>query len=140
MKPYLHSKSSAKKYGGIPEDYLDIHDFMDSTKAGFADVRHRAILHSSFGCYIVEKIFGHVRKNSSDKEYSVRDIAEQHVIEDLGYIPSTHEWLECMELKTWMGGKMKRTEVDLTKPFDLYEEKSKQPNHFPESLERIFLD
>jgi hypothetical protein len=32
MKPYLHSKIHAKKYGGVSSDYELIDDFIDSTK------------------------------------------------------------------------------------------------------------
>ena len=31
--PILHSKSSAKKFGGKPEDYLHIHNWFDETKS-----------------------------------------------------------------------------------------------------------
>ena len=48
MKPWIHAENSVKKFGGIPEDYLKIHDWFDQTKAHFPDMRHRAILHSSF--------------------------------------------------------------------------------------------
>lgn len=102
-KPYIHAKSSARKYGGEPEDYLDIHQFMDSTKAAMADVRHRAILHNAFGCFVAERVFGTVRTNSDGREYSPRDIAEQHVIEDMGHIPSIQDWLEGIEVAEWMG-------------------------------------
>jgi hypothetical protein len=48
MKPFIHAKNSARKYGGVPEDYQAVHDFFDSTKAALPDIRHRALLHSSF--------------------------------------------------------------------------------------------
>lgn len=111
VKPYLHAKSSAKKYGGVPADYLPIHDFMDSSKACHASVKHRAILHNSFGIFLAERVFGHNITNSDGKEVSVRDVAEQHVIEDLGAIPSLDDWLECMELQEWMGGPSKEKKV-----------------------------
>lgn len=104
MKPMIHAKSSARKYGGKPENYLDIHQFMDSTKASLADVRHRALLHSSFGCYLVEQIFGVERTNSAGNVYSPRDVAEDHCIEDLGFIPSVERWLGNMAIQEWMGG------------------------------------
>jgi hypothetical protein len=108
MKPYLHSKSSAKRYGGVAADYSDIHDFMDSTKSALADVRHRAILHSAFGCFIVEKIFGATRVNSESKTYSTRDVAEDHVIEDLGFIPTMDKWFANLPIEEWMGGPRKK--------------------------------
>lgn len=104
MKPYIHAENSAKKYGGNAEDYLDIHDFMDSSKSHIADHRHRAIFHSSLGCFIVERVFGTTRKNSDGKTYSTRDIAEQHCLEDLGTIPSVQDWLQNLPVAPWMGG------------------------------------
>jgi hypothetical protein len=102
MKPHIHAQSSASKYGGIPEDYLEIHNFMDSSKAAIADVRHRALFHSAFGIFVVERVFGVCITNSNGKKVSVRDIAEQHVLEDLGFIPSLEHWLKTMPIEPWM--------------------------------------
>lgn len=105
MKPYLHGKVSARKWGGKPEDYQEIHDFLDSSKAAFPDMRHRAILHSSFGIFICEKVFGINIENSDGKLVSVRDIAEQHVIDDMGRIPTVQDYLEGMPMYNWLGGR-----------------------------------
>ena len=94
MKPLIHAKVSAKRYGGLPEDYIAIHDFIDSSKIAMPDVRHRAVLHSSFGIYMAERMFGTYITNSAGKDVSVRDIAEEHVQEDLGFIPTIENWLE----------------------------------------------
>lgn len=107
MKPFLHSRIHAKKYGGVPEDYSDIDDFIDSTKQAVPDVRHRAILHSAFGCFLVERVFGRTRVNSAGKEYSTRDIAEDHIMQDLGFIPTLEKYLNNMEIQPWMSGTMK---------------------------------
>ena len=107
MKPLIHSKSSVRKYGGVIEDYLPIHDFMDSTKSSCPDVRHRAILHSAFGCYLVDKVFGTYFKNSQGKDVSVRDVAEDHIIEDLGFIPTMENYLKNMQIQPWMSGTMR---------------------------------
>lgn len=104
MKPYIHARSSAAKFGGVPEDYIEIHNFMDSSKAALPDVRHRAILHSSFGIFIVEKVFGVTIENSTGRKISVRDVAEQHVLEDLGTIPTIEKWFGTMEIEPWMNG------------------------------------
>lgn len=109
MKPYLHAKSSAKKFGGKPEDYLGLHDFMDSSKAAHASVKHRAVLHSAFGIFIAEQVFGHNLANSDGKLVSVRDVAEQHVLEDLGTIPSLDDWLRNLPIEDWMGGPKRET-------------------------------
>jgi hypothetical protein len=121
-KPWEHAILSAKKWGGKPDDYLKIHNFMDSSKAHVADMRHRALLHSSFGIYLAEKVFGTnlilepfkswgngVQETILDRRVSVRDIAEQHVIQDLGFIPSVQQYLDHMELAEWMGGKKKKS-------------------------------
>lgn len=107
MKPLIHAKSSVRKYGGKIEDYLHIHDFMDSTKSAMSDVRHRAILHNSFGIFLAEKAFGVYFKNSDGKDVSVRDIAEDHVIEDLGFIPTMEHYLKNMQIQPWMSGTMR---------------------------------
>lgn len=108
MKPFLHSKIHVKKYGGVPEDYADIDDFIDSTKQAVADVRHRAILHSAFGCFLVEKVFGRTRINSAGKEYSPRDVAEDHIQQDLGFIPTMEHYLKNMQIQPWMSGTEKK--------------------------------
>jgi hypothetical protein len=105
MKPFLHGKVSTRKWGGKPEDYQEIHDFLDSSKAAFPDMRHRAILHSSFGIYICEKVFGINIENSDGKLISVRDIAEQHVIDDMGRIPTVQDYLTDMPMYSWLGGR-----------------------------------
>lgn len=100
---YHHAQSSAKRFGGNPEDYLAVHDFMDSSKAAYADFRHRALLHNTFGIFICEKIFGHTITNSDGKKVPVRVIAEQHVREDHnGKIPTVEDWLHGIPMESWM--------------------------------------
>lgn len=108
MKPHLHANASVGLYGGKPEDYLPIHDFIDSSKAHLADVRHRAIFHHSFGIFICEKVFGTTITNSAGKQVSVRDIAEEHILQDLGRIPSVQDYLRNMKIQPWMASSMKR--------------------------------
>lgn len=104
MKPLLHANLSVKKYGGVVEDYLPIHNFIDSTKSCMPDIRHRALLHSSFGCYLVEQVYGVYFVNSDGKKVSTRDIAEEHIIQDLGFIPTVEKYLNNMEIQPWMSG------------------------------------
>ena len=109
MKPFRHCRNSAKRFGGVPEDYQDIHDFLDQSKSTHVDMRHRALLHHTLGCFLVEQVFGAVRKNSAGRSYSPRDVAEQHILEDLGTIPAPSDYLRNMTLQNWMGGPAKRT-------------------------------
>ena len=49
-------------------------------------------------------IFGYVMENSDGKKISVKDICEQHVLEDFGmrFIPTAQDYLENLEFKDWM--------------------------------------
>ena len=101
--PWHHAESSARKYGGRPEDYLAIHSWFDESKAAYANFRHRALRHHAFGIYECEKRFGVTLVNSSGKTIPVRFIAEQHVKEDCGgIIPTLQDWFRSIEHKRWM--------------------------------------
>lgn len=56
----------------------------------------------------MEKIFGSLIINSDGVEVSVRDVAETHILEDLGRIPSVSDWVKHMSLEEWMGGHLSR--------------------------------
>lgn len=104
-KPWIHAQSSVRRYGGKPEDYIEIHNLMDSSKGTVADSRHRALTHTSwFLSTILERIFGVTLTNSDGRTVSVRDIGEQHVLEDFGmrFIPTVQDFFEGMEFKEWM--------------------------------------
>lgn len=116
MKPHIHAVNSVRKHGGKPEDYQDIHDLLDMPKAAHPDMRHRAILHNAMGCFIAEKAFGITRVNSDGRTYSVRDIAEEHIIEDMGRIPTLSDYLDEMPMYEWLGGpKRKITMIPFNK-------------------------
>lgn len=102
--PLKHAESSAKRFGGKPEDYLPIHVWFDETKAFLADFRHRALRHHAEGIFLCEQIFGVSITNSDGKEIPVRYIGEQHVKEDLGRIPTAQDWLTHIKLERWMYG------------------------------------
>lgn len=111
MNSYYHAVISAKKHGGLPEDYQALHDFIDSSKQTIADARHRAILHSAFGIFLAEKVFGHTILNSEDKHIPTRILAEEHIQDDLGFIPTVEHYLNEMTLQPWMSGTVKKTKV-----------------------------
>lgn len=102
--PYHHAISSAKKWGGVPEDYLAIHNFFDESKAHMADIRHRALRHHSEGIFLAEKVFGTTITISTGRTVPVRFIGEQHVIEDFGFIPTVSKFLERIKIEPWMIG------------------------------------
>lgn len=105
-KPHIHAQASVRRYGGCLEDYLPLHEKMDSTKIAHAEVSHRCVFHSAFGIYLIEEIFGRTLINSDGLEVCVRDIAEQHVLEDVGFIPSLSDWLHEMTVQPWMAGEI----------------------------------
>jgi hypothetical protein len=100
--PYHHSISSAKKHGGIWQDYIHIHNWFDETKAHFPDMRHRALRHHAEGIFWCEKEFGVVIINKEGKSIPVRTIAEQHLLEDIGFIPTIADYLKEMNQTAWM--------------------------------------
>lgn len=101
--PLFHSNSSAKRFGGKPEDYIAIHDWFDETKELFCDARHRALRHHSHGIFEAERVFGKSIINSDGKEVPVRYIGEQHVKEDCGgFVPSVTDWLSQIKMRVWM--------------------------------------
>ena len=155
MTPWKHAESSVKKWGGIPQDYIDIHNWFDETKQYTGDWTHRALRHHSAGIEWAIKEFGHtittsrkvpagnfgdmtkitidsgtchrerevmfvtadstaqeiVKDYAQMKGYSIVEdtsayyepvkvptklIAEQHVTEDCGYIPTPQDWLQVL--------------------------------------------
>ena len=100
---YHHAVSSARKFGGVPADYLAIHDYLDGSKEIIADFRHRALRHHAEGCFAAEALFGVTITTSAGRQVPVRLIAEQHILEDLGRIPSFVDWVQAIKPEAWMG-------------------------------------
>jgi len=86
--PYFHSISSSRKFGGKWEDYIQLHSWFDETKSSYPDMRHRTLRHHAEGIFWAEEKFGVVITNSDGKQVPVRAIGEQHVKEDIGWIPT----------------------------------------------------
>lgn len=100
---YHHAVSSARRWGGTPEDYLGVHTWLDGSKEIIADFRHRALRHHAEGCFAAEAIFGVTLTNSVGRVVPVRIIAEMHIVEDLGRIPSFADWVRAIRPEPWMG-------------------------------------
>lgn len=113
MNSWYHAKSCAKKWGGEPENYLPIHEFIDSSKQVIGDIRHRSLYHHTMGVFLCQDIFGKtlaVRKNNNNTiEVPVRLIAERHILEDLGWLPSPADYIKTMGVATWMSGAQRKT-------------------------------
>jgi hypothetical protein len=105
--PLVHAERSAKKWGGQAGDYLRIHQWFDATAAHLPDNRHRMVLHNGFGIALAEQVFGPAITNADGKRVFVREIGQQHVLEDLGCIPALAECLAELPLRPWMAGARK---------------------------------
>jgi hypothetical protein len=100
MNAVVHSQISVKRRGGVIEDYLPIHDFMDSTKELCSDNRHR-ILHTLWGIRrVIVPIFGHTIINSNGKAVNVKDLCEQdHILPDYQnkFIPTLADFASAIK-------------------------------------------
>lgn len=106
MNSWQHAKSSANKWGGDPELYHPIHLKIDSSKKGMGDIRHRAMFHHTEGTFMMEEFFGPYIQVGK-RQVPVRDIAERHIIEDMGFLPTFSWWMSHMDIDPAMGGKGK---------------------------------
>jgi hypothetical protein len=75
---------------------------IDQSKAIAADFRHRALRHHAEGIFMLETVFGPTLKLSG-KIIPTRWVGEQHVKEDLGFIPSFADWMRAIRPLPWMG-------------------------------------
>ena len=92
--PYFHARSSARKFGGEAADYLAVHEWFDQAREAVADARRGALLHSRLGIFLCEQVFGPaITRRSDGALVPTRRIGEQHILEDLGRIPTLHDWL-----------------------------------------------
>ena len=109
--PLLHAKSSVRKFGGVPEDYIHIHDWFDESKAWVGHSNHRVFRHHSEGIFECEKVFGKSFINSDGKTVYTRYVGEQHVKEDCNnIIPSAKDWVDALQSEKkplWMLKTMK---------------------------------
>jgi hypothetical protein len=75
---------------------------MDATKELVGDFRHRALRHHATGVVECEERFGVALTLSTGRVIPTRLVAEQHLIEDFGRIPTVQDWLRCIQPEPWM--------------------------------------
>lgn len=93
MNYWKHSLLSAKKFNGNATDYLAIHKFMDGSKLFFYHMKHRVLIHNTYGIELCTRKFGETLVNAEQQTIMVRDIAAEHCREDLmGYVPTLNDW------------------------------------------------
>lgn len=111
MNSWHHAQSAARKWGGTPDDYVDIEEFLDSSKKIIGDVRHRSIYHHTEGVWLCQRIFGRtiaVEKQHREVFVPVRLVAERHILEDLGWLPSPADYIKNMAVNPWMSGSQRK--------------------------------
>jgi hypothetical protein len=98
MNYWKHSLLSQKKFGGDADDYLTVHKFMDTSKLFYFDIRHRILLHHTYGIDLCIRKFGDMIINSANKKVMIRDIAAEHCREDLcGIVPTLNNWFKYVD-------------------------------------------
>jgi hypothetical protein len=101
--PYHHALSSVKKWGGEVSDYMPLHTWFDQSKAIAGDFRHRALRHHAEGIFMLERLYGPTITLSTGRVIPTRWVGEQHVQQDLGFIPSFADWMRAIRPLPWMG-------------------------------------
>ena len=108
--PHIHSKSSVKRWGGRVEDYLPLHQFLDSPKATMNNNTSRMLTHNTWFIYeVMPRVFGYNIVNSDGRSVDVVDIAMLHVAEDyrFKFVPTPQDFLKHMQLQPWMNNGVK---------------------------------
>ena len=111
--PEIHAKSSVKRWGGKVEDYLAIHELLDSPKETMNNNTSRMLTHNVWFCYkIIPKIFGYNITNSNGRSVDTIDIAMLHVAEDfrMKFVPTVQDYLKHLDVQPWMNNGVKDIE------------------------------
>ena len=111
--PLIHSKSSVKRWGGKVEDYIAIHELIDSPKASMNNNSSGCLTHNTWFAYtIIPKIFGYNIVNSDGKSVDSVDIAMLHIAEDfrMKFVPTPQDYLKHLQVQSWMCNGVKDVE------------------------------
>lgn len=111
--PLIHSKSSVKRWGGKVEDYIAIHELIDSPKATMNNNSSRCLTHNTWFAYtIIPRIFGYNIVNSDGKSVDTVDIAMLHIAEDfrMRFVPTPQDYLKHLQVQAWMCNGVKDVE------------------------------
>jgi hypothetical protein len=113
--PLIHSQSSVKRWGGKVEDYLPIHELIDSPKATMNNNSSRALTHNTWFAYtIIPKVFGYNLTNADGKRVDTIDVAMLHIAEDfrMKFVPTPQDYLKHLEVQPWMCNGVKEIDND----------------------------
>jgi len=96
VTPWKHSESTVHKWGGKPQDYIEIHNWLDETKQYTGNWTHRAFRHHAAGVQWGIERFGHAIRNSDGKMVPTKMIIEGHITEDCGFVPTVQDWAKII--------------------------------------------
>lgn len=116
--PLIHSQSSVKRWGGKVEDYLPIHELIDSPKSTMNNNSSRALTHNTWFAYtIIPQVFGYNLTNADGKRVDTIDIAMLHIAEDfrMKFVPTPQDYLKHLEVQPWMCNGVKEIDNDESK-------------------------
>ncbi len=96
MNKYEHADNSAIIFGGKPEEYLSVHELIDSNKMVTPSIFGRFFLHHlDVGGIILRHIFG---EHIGSEKVPIENILKQHLLEDYGRILTfKSEWAPVLE-------------------------------------------
>jgi hypothetical protein len=97
MKALQHAQVAARRFGGRWQDWYDFHDWFDQSKMAFPSMQHRMFLHSDFGAGVATRLFGEILTAADGTRIASIELAEAHLVEDLGRVVKLSEWLEEMD-------------------------------------------
>ena len=129
---YYHATSSANAFGGVAEDYLDIHAWFDRSRAGTSSILHRMLAHHTAGIQDAVAHFGKTITISTGRKVPVSLIAEQHITEDLGFVPTLDDYIQMMVAPRWATKRAKLLHKRLHERIDTTELSSLNSNDYSE--------
>jgi hypothetical protein len=111
-----HSVSSANAHGGAPEDYHDLHRWMDRGRIGTDRLLHRMLAHHTQGIADAIDLFGDTITNSRGVKVPTALLAHQHIIEDLGFVPTLDDYMDLLRCPRWASRRARLLHSKLTQP------------------------
>jgi hypothetical protein len=114
FEPEQHCMTSVANFGGKPDDYLTVHEFLDEVVARYPNLPGAwVITHSTFGLALVEAVVGPYITRADGKIVPTRTIAEKHILSEYRHINTVHAFLSHMPVVPWMGNQARALSGEL---------------------------
>ena len=115
---HYHSVSSVNAFGGAPEDYHELHRWMDRGRAGTDKLLHRMLAHHTQGIQDAIALFGDTITNSNGRQVPTSLLASRHIVEDLGFVPTLDHYIELLHCPRWASKPARLLHSKLAPPLD----------------------